>query len=196
MATATFSPKTVHVLALRALTLVALTFTSVGIAAADTFIMPKRDGIKGESLVLWGVTTRPNHVAALPTTYKILVGSTVVSSGNVTDRTYINFPHTFNEAGTFTVTLEVKHGALAAESDAVDVQIFDKTEMDPNPAAVSLPVGPHSNETYRNLRKNMAIQDGLRYLWTAQNRRTLDFDLTTTSWGDTDLVDVTGCHGI
>ena len=188
MANAHSSRKRGVILALRAAAIIVSMLGGPVVAAADTLIMPKRDGLRNESLVLWGITTLPNHLTSnITTTYRFLVNNgaatTPVASGNVTgatERSYINATHTFASAGSYIVTLEVTRGNNPPESASVEVQIFDPANM--GPGTKTLPVGPGSNEQYRNLRINMAIQDGLRYLWVNQNGRT-NFATAMASWG-------------
>ena len=151
-------------------------------------MMPKRDGIVGQSMIVWGVTTLPNTVAASTTTYRFNFGDgTAEVTGNVgatapaLERLYINVAHVFPKPGTFTVTMTITNQQQGTETATVEVRIIDPADLT-GPGTKVSPVGPNSNEFYRKLRINMAIQDGLRFLWQSQNRRALDFNLATTSW--------------
>jgi hypothetical protein len=151
---------------------------SVAGASAETLMMPNRDALKGTAVVVWGVSTLATGAAftldygdsspAATGTIKSAAPFTAVQ----VDRSYIAFSHTYLTAGTFTATLTV-----GAESATVTIRVFD-----PAPA-VTTP------ENLRAVRINMAIQDGLRYLWTAQSSRAANFPvvpatgLATTNWG-------------
>ena len=138
---------------------------SVSSASAETLMMPKRDARMGTSLVVWGVTTQANGTA-FTLDYGDLSAPTV---GTVTDRSYIAFNHTYTTQDTFTATLTV-----GAETATVAIQVFD-------PALLP---GGAAGDNNRSLGINMAIQDGLRYLWTAQNNRAANFPASTqTTWG-------------
>jgi len=125
--------------------------------SAETLMMPERDGLMGTPLVVWGISTLPNA-----TPFTIDFGDGISQSGQVTDRSFIAFTHTYNTSGNITTTLTV-----GAESATVKLQIFD-------PALLTL-------DNLRNEKINMAIQDGLRWLWTSQSHRT-DFDATAQTW--------------
>ncbi len=128
--------------------------------SADTLMMPKRDARMGVSVVVWGVTTQANGSAF---TLDYGDGSTP-TSGNVADRSYIAFNHTYATQGTFTATLTV-----GAESATVQVQVFNQA---------LLPGGVTGNNN-RSLGINMAIEDGLRYLWTSKRRAPPTFRLAS-----------------
>lgn len=138
--------------------------------SAETLLMPKRDGLAGTPIVVWGTTTLPNGTA-----FTLDYGDASSSAGTVGDRSYINFSHNYAAAGNYDVTLTV-----GAESATVKVQIF-------NPAAVTA-------DQLRGLKINMAIEDGLRYFWQAQANRAANFPANVfTDWGgdltaDTSLV--------
>ena len=140
--------------------LVALGVFTATAASAETLMMPDRDGLMGTQIVVWGISTLPNGTA-----YTIDYGDgSSVLAGGVGDRSYINAVHTYAAQGVYTVTLTV-----GAETASAKLQIFDGSSM--------------TADNLRSLRINMAIQDGLRYLWLSQNSRT-NFDTSpTTSWG-------------
>jgi hypothetical protein len=138
---------------------------SVSSAAADTLLMPKRDALINQPLVIWGVTTKPNGT---PLTIDFGDGTAPINT-IVTDRSYINFTRPYASAGLKTVTLTVL-GPGAPEIAKVDIQVFN-------------PAGPTALETTRNVNINSAIQNGLRFLWvTSANRTTFDTN-HFTSWG-------------
>jgi hypothetical protein len=129
-------------------------------------MMPDRDMLMGTSEVVWGITTLPNAGS----TFTINFGDgTSVGPSAVTDRSLIAANHTYNASGTFTATLSVTNGATT-EQATVTLNVY-------NPALLS----PFD---LRNVNVNRTIQNGLRYLWTAQTNRTT-FDTTTaTAWGN------------
>lgn len=133
---------------------------SSAVASAETLLMPKRDFSTGVSEVVWGVTTQLNGTA-----YTIDFGDgSAPVAGNVADRSYIAFNHTYALSGTFTVTLTV-----GAEVATVDVNVYNHSLL--------------SVSAIRDLRINKAIQDGLRYLWYSQNNRAANFPASvTTDW--------------
>jgi PKD domain len=152
----------------RILTILTLVFGWASAASADTLMMPKRDGLKGTPLVVWGVSTQPNTVA---TTYSLDYGDgSPVATGNLstTDRSYIAFQHTYATSGIFTATLTTINGATT-EVATVALQIFDGTLL--------------TADNLRSLKINMAIQDGLRWFWVNQENRAGNFPAgTTTQW--------------
>ncbi|MEW6321519.1 MAG: Ig-like domain-containing protein [Acidobacteriota bacterium] len=155
-------------MARRAVTAAALTgsilvWTSA--ASAETLMMPKRDALTGSAVVVWGVSTLANGTA-----FTLDYGDgSLATTGTVTDRSYIAFPHTYATQGTYTATLTV-----GSETATVEIRVFD---------AALLPGGV-TGENYRGLRINMAIQDGLRWLWYAQFNRAGNFPAgLTTNWG-------------
>src|SRR5688500_6038934 len=151
---------------IRILSAFILVLSATAAASAETLLMPKRDGRMGASLVVWGVSTLPNG-ASFTLDYGDGSPATI---GSVSDRSYIAFNHVYAAQGTYTVTLTVGSDPAAT----VDVQIFD-------PAALP---GGVAGENNRALGVNMAIQDGLRYLWTAQANRASGFPAaSTTHWG-------------
>ena len=157
MSTRTFRP------AMRASLAALILLVASTAALADTLLMPKRDGTRGQPLVVWGVTTQPNGVA-----FTLEYGDGLQTTGNVTDRSYIAFQHTYANAGTYTVRL-----TIGAEQTTVDVRIFDPATL---PGGVA-------GEAARGLKINMAIEDGLRYLWTSQSSRAANFpSVSTTFW--------------
>ena len=126
-------------------------------ASAETLLMPKRDFAANQNEVVWGISTLPNGTA-----YSIDFGDTTpVQNGNVTDRSFIAFNHTFPIAGTFTVTLTV-----GAEVATTTVNVYDLAGL--------------TAEQARGVNINRAIEDGLRYLWTSQTNQA-KFDTSTTT---------------
>ena len=137
-----------------------LLMASVVSAAAETLLMPKRDGLKGTSLVVWGVTTQANG-----TPYVIDFGEGPTTSGTVLDRSFISFDRIYATSGNKTITLTV-----GSETATVKLQIFDSALL--------------TADNLRSLKINMAIQDGLRWLWTAQASRAVNFPAAiATNWG-------------
>jgi len=130
-------------------------------ASAETLMMPKRDARKGVAVVVWGVTTQ-----ATATACTLDFGDlTPVQNCTGTDRSYKAFTHIYASQGTFTATLTV-----GTESATTNVTVFDP----------ALLIGGATGDNNRALGVNMAIQDGLRYLWTSQvNRTTFDTDPQT-----------------
>jgi hypothetical protein len=143
-----------------ALALIAIAATA-SFAHADTLLMPNRDFLMGTPEVVWGVTTQANATA-----FTLNYGDgSAVTSGNVVDRSYIAFNHTYAISGTFTVTLTV-----GAETATATVQVFNGALL--------------SASDLRGLNINRTIQDGLRYLWTDQQNRAASFPASNkTNWG-------------
>jgi VCBS repeat-containing protein len=152
----------------RAALVVALTLTFAAAASAETLLMPKRDGTKGQQLVVWGVTTQANGTA-----FTIDFGDGTSTSGNVIDRSYIAFTKTYTAllpgevTRTFTVTLTV-----GGDMTTTEVRIVDPTLL---PGGVT-------GEGARGLKINQAIEDGLRWLWTMQSSRATNFPAATTTF--------------
>jgi hypothetical protein len=146
---------------------VGMTATAV---SAETLLMPKRDFKMSTQEVVWGVTTQVNGTA-----FVLDYGDgSAMQSGNVADRSYIAFTHTYAIAGTFTVKLCVGPGAAlpacaGGELATVEVRVYDPITLTPF--------------DLRALNINRAIQDGLRYLWFSQDSRAANFPASmTTSW--------------
>ena len=130
-------------------------------ASAETLLMPKRDYLMGASEVVWGVTTQANG-----TNFVLDYGDgTAQQVGNVADRSYIAFNHTYNNSGPMTVQLCVGAGAVipgcAGELATVEVRVFNGGLLTP--------------EALRGLNINRAIESGLRYLWTQISSRAANF---------------------
>jgi len=141
-----------------AVTLVAVAATASA-AHAETLLMPDRDYLMGASEVVWGISTLANGTA-----FTLDYGDgSPVTSGNVTDRSYIAFNHTYGISGQFTVKLTV-----GAESATATVRVFNGALL--------------SAADLRGLKINKAIEDGLRYLWTTQSNRTTFNTNPETSW--------------
>lgn len=145
-----------------------LLFVAAASASAETLLMPNRDVLMGASEVVWGVTTLTNGTS----TYTIEFGDgSPNATGTVTDRSYIAVLHTFATSGTFTVKLTVVDGATTEVGTTV-VRSFDASLI--------------SASDLRGLNINRTIQDGLRWLWTAQTNRAANFPLgDKTSWRGT-----------
>ncbi len=130
-------------------------------SAAETLMMPDREGVVGEDVVVWGVTDQAGN-------YELECGNgTTSGSIAVTDGSYIFLVCSYGAESTYTATLTV-----GGESDTADIAIFD-------PGALTA-------EDERGLRVNMAIEDGLRYLWVSQNGRAANFPAgQLTEWSNT-----------
>jgi hypothetical protein len=132
-------------------------------ASAETLLMPKRDARMGVPVVVWGV-----HTQAAGTACSINFGdASPLQSCTGVDRSYVAFPHTYASQGVYTVTMTV-----GAEVATTQVSIFD-------PAALP---GGATGDANRSLGINMAIQDGLRFLWTNQINRAANFPASTTTF--------------
>jgi VCBS repeat-containing protein len=129
-------------------------------ASAETLLMPNRDARRNTPVIVWGVTTLANGSA-----FTLDYGDgSPVQAGNVGDRSFLAFSHNYATAGNYTATLTV--GGI--ETATVKLQVFD-------PALLTA-------DANRSLGINMAIEDGLRYLWTQQTNRG-NFDTTSvTAW--------------
>ncbi len=149
-----------------ALALVAIAAT-VSAASAETLLMPTRDARIGAPVVVWGVHSQAGSpVCALD--FGDLSG---VQDCTGVDRSYIAYPHTYANQGTYTIRLTV-----GVETTTTTIQVFDPTLL----------IGGVAGDNNRSLGINMAIQDGLRFLWTTQNSRAANFPAgTTTSWSNT-----------
>jgi hypothetical protein len=132
---------------------------SLAFASATVRVMPNRDALKGTAIVVWGNTTLANG-----STFDIDFGdATAHATGTVTDNTYIATTHTYNTAGNFIVTLTIN----GTDSETATVKVSD-------PALLSA-------FDLRNIKINMAIEDGLRFLYFNQVNRS---STPTTQWHD------------
>jgi hypothetical protein len=140
---------------------------TVSAASAETLLMPNRDARQGVPVVVWGV-----HAQAQGTVCALDFGDlSGIQNCTATDRSYIAFPHTYASQGTYTIRLTV-----GTETTTTTIQVF-------NPALL---IGGAAGDNNRSLGINMAIQDGLRFLWQSQANRTANFPAgTTTNWGNT-----------
>src|SRR5206468_6972791 len=130
-------------------------------ASAETLLMPKRDYLMGASEVVWGVTTQANG-----TNFVLDYGDgSAQQVGNVADRSYIAFNHTYGISGPMTVQLCVGAGAAIpgcpGELASVVVNVYNSATLTP--------------EALRGLNINRTIQNGLRYLWTQISNRAANF---------------------
>lgn len=127
----------------------------------DVVLMPDRDAKMGVPVVVWGNTNPANNGAG----WVIDFGDSSNTSGSVTDASYISTTHTYAAAGVYTVTM-----TIGADTDTAVVQVFD--------------AGALNAENQRNLGINMAIEDGLRYLYISQNSRQAAYTASSpyTSW--------------
>ncbi len=148
------------VVALALLTVASSGIGKAAVAAGDVLLMPDRDALAGTALVVWG-NTAPGLAGQ---NYTIDFGdATSVGPLPVTDPSYVAVTHTYAAAGTYTVTMTV-----GGDSDTTIVKAFSGL----------------SPENLRNLKINMAIEDGLRYLYFAQFNRAANYASATTSWSD------------
>lgn len=136
-------------------------------AAGDVVLMPDRDALSGSSLVVWGNTAAGN--AGQP--FSIDFGdATAPAAGLVGDPSYIAVNHTYANPGVYTVTMTVN-----GDTDTAVIEVFDFASL--------------NAENQRNIRINMAIEDGLRYLYFSQDNRQANYTSQFTSWrvGQTDF---------
>lgn len=138
------------------------------LASAETLLMPNRDARTTAPVVVWGVTSQVQG-PGLSCTLDFGDGSSFNCTG--VDRSYIAQAHTYAVQGTYTATLTV-----GVETATTKIQVF-------NPA--SFVDGGAAGDSNRSLGINMAIQDGLRFLWTSQSNRAANFPASvTTSWNN------------
>jgi PKD repeat protein len=144
-----------------ALALLTVASSGVGKAAAgDVVLMPNRDALTGTAVVVWG-NTAAGH-AGQP--YTINFGDASANAvGTVTDPSYVAVTHTYASPGIYTVTMTV-----AGDSDTATVRAHA--------------LGSLSLENQRNVRINMAIEDGLRHLYFSQDNRAANYTSQFTSW--------------
>lgn len=129
-------------------------------AGAETLMMPDREALVSENVVVWGVTDQGGN-------YTLDCGNGTSFNGPVVDGSYIAHVCNYGAQGTFTATLSSDTDGVVASSD---VSVFDGAGL--------------TSEDLRGVRINMAIEDGLRYLWTTQTSRQANFPgSTTTDWG-------------
>ena len=131
-------------------------------SAAETLMMPDRNALKDADVVVWGVTDQAG-------TYSLDCGNgTTTGVVPIVDKSYIPLVCNYAVGGLFTTTLTV-----GAEVATADVAVFDGAAVTP--------------EVLRGVQINMAIEDGLRYMWTSQVSRAANFPAAiTTSWGGAD----------
>ena len=129
-------------------------------ASAETLLMPTRDARQGVAVVVWGV-----HTQAAGTVCALDYGDgSGLENCTGVDRSYIAYPKIYASQGTYTVRLTV-----GLETTTTTVQVF-------NPALLTA-------DNNRSLGINLAIQDGLRFLWTSQVSRAANFPASvTTRW--------------
>ena len=121
---------------------------SVDAIAQTSQLMPNRDALSGTSMVVWGNTTAPAG-----TVYKLEYGDLAEENGTVPagGSSYLAFNHTYSTAlpqEGFTATL-----TIGSSSATVDIKVT-------NDVAAGL-----TAEQKREIETNMAIEDGLRFLY-------------------------------
>lgn len=128
-------------------------------ASAETLLMPTRDARQGVPVVVWGV-----HTQVAGTVCALDYGDGSIENCTGVDRSYIAYPKTYASQGTYTVRLTV-----GLETTTTTIQIFNAAVL--------------TADNNRSLGINMAIQDGLRYLWTSQINRAANFPASvSTTW--------------
>jgi hypothetical protein len=127
-------------------------------ASADTRIMPTRQALKGVDVIVWGNTTQANGTA-----FTLDCGNGVSTSGTVADRSYIQRTCNYANAASFTVTLTVGAEVATATVGVVDPAVAPAFDL-------------------RAAKINMAIEDGLRFLYSSQLNRATTFLTNMTSW--------------
>src|SRR2546427_8865894 len=128
-------------------------------ASMHVLMMPGRDALTATDVVVWGNTTLPNGSA-----FSLDCGDGgAPAAGTVADQSYINRLCHYAAAGTYTATLTV-----AGESETAQITARD-------PAALSA-------FDLRAVKIDMAIEDGLRFLYVSQFDRAARFTTNMTSW--------------
>ena len=139
-------------------------------ASAETLLMPKRDARTTTPVVVWGVHTQAAGTAC---TLDFGDGTALFNCTGV-DRSYVATTHTYANQNTYTATLTV-----GAESATTTIRVF-------NPALFA--DGGATGDSNRSLGINMAIEDGLRFLWTNQSNRDPGAGSTTTFWNNSGFI--------
>ena len=144
-------------------------FLTLGVSAASaqqTLMMPDRDAMAAEPVVVWGNTSE----GAGPVTISFGDGSPDATPAfNAGSQSYIATVHTYAladlggaQSKDFTVTLTV-----GASSGSATVTVWD-------PAQLTAPEGEEEE-----IRINIAIENGLRYLYFSTNSRESRHDAQT-----------------
>lgn len=120
-------------------------------------VMPDRQALNDEAVTIWGNT---DGLGAGATTYEwdIDDDGTPEYLGDVTNPHQIpvdGVSHLYATTGTYTATLIVYDDAVEVDRDSVVIEVFDPTALSP--------------EDLRVVNVNMAIEDGLRYLYRTQS---------------------------
>jgi hypothetical protein len=142
------------------LALAVLSVLSVGVATASatTRIMPDRLAFTNEAIVLWGNTTLADGTALT-----LDCGNGQTTAGVVADESYIFRSCTYTAAGNVVASLTV-----GGETANVDITVVDPTTL--------------TAAQQRDANINMAIQDGLRFLYFNQFNRAVRYATNMTSW--------------
>jgi hypothetical protein len=141
-----------------------LATASLTSASTSVLMMPDRPALVNAPVVVWGNTTM-----ASTSTYTLDFGDgSAAATGTATDPTYIFSTHAYTSAGTFTARLTVTDGtAMTSDFETAMITVTDPAAPGLDPFAL------------RETRINMAIEDGLRWLYANQTSRT---STPTTSW--------------
>jgi hypothetical protein len=144
------------------LALAVLSVVTIGVttASATTRIMPDRLAFTNEAIVLWGNTTLADGTALT-----LDCGNGQTTAAVVADESYIFRSCTYATPGPFVASLTV-----GGETANVDITVVDPTTL--------------TEAEQRNANINMAIEDGLRFLYFNQVARAARYATNLTSWTD------------
>ena len=133
------------------------------IPSTSVNVMPDQPAFSGQTMTVWGNSN------AVGTTYEWDFGDgTPVVTGSITDGHYIKVDHTYTLGtgvlfDTYTATLTVDKGGAGEASKQVNILVVDKTAL---PTDIN---GDGTFETELQISVDIAIQDGLEYLYLTQN---------------------------
>jgi hypothetical protein len=137
-----------------------LATTSLASASTNVLMMRDRPALVNTPVVVWGNTSFPDG------TYTIDFGDTTApATGTVTDPSFIAATHTYTASGTFTARLTVTSMSAMTDSETAVITVSDPATTN----AFDL----------RQAKIDMAIEDGLRWLYV---NRTDQTSPPTTSW--------------